>query len=87
MRTRATGAHAHPHAVAPPGQPGRVSPAGRGPCVLCCRYVAFGAEEQGLHGSAHYVAMAQARGEEIVAALTMDMIGYSNRCQRPPAHL
>ena len=34
---------------------------------------------QGLHGSAHYVAVAQERGEEIVAALTMDMIGYSNR--------
>jgi hypothetical protein len=41
-------------------------------------YVAFGAEEQGLHGSAHYVALAQARGENIVCALTMDMIGYSN---------
>eukprot|EP01047_Picozoa_sp_COSAG01_P068909 COSAG01_NODE_10069_length_2256_cov_39.334261_3_plen_136_part_00 len=38
-----------------------------------------GAEEQGLHGSAHYVAEAQARGETIVAALTMDMIGYSNQ--------
>jgi hypothetical protein len=42
-------------------------------------YVAFGAEEQGLHGSAHYVAQAQARGEDVVAALTMDMIGYSER--------
>jgi hypothetical protein len=42
-------------------------------------YVAFGAEEQGLHGSAHYVALAQARGENIICALTMDMIGYSNR--------
>ena len=42
-------------------------------------YIAFGAEEQGLHGSAHYVAQAQAAGEDIVCALTMDMIGYSNR--------
>ena len=41
-------------------------------------YVAFGAEEQGLHGSAHYVELAQMRGEDIVCALTMDMIGYSN---------
>jgi hypothetical protein len=42
-------------------------------------YVAFGAEEQGLHGSAHYVALAQANNEDIVCALTMDMIGYSNQ--------
>ena len=42
-------------------------------------YIAFGAEEQGLHGSAHYVAQAQAAGEDIICALTMDMIGYSNR--------
>eukprot|EP01052_Picozoa_sp_SAG31_P002391 SAG31_NODE_84_length_27014_cov_3.743006_18_plen_460_part_00 len=41
-------------------------------------YVAFGAEEQGLHGSAHYIELAQARGENIICALTMDMIGYSN---------
>ena len=42
-------------------------------------FVAFGAEEQGLHGSADYVRQAQAAGQPVVAALTMDMIAYSNR--------
>ena len=50
-------------------------------------YIAFGAEEQGLHGSAHYVAQAQAAGEDIVCALTMDMIGYSNRYFGTAPHL
>ena len=50
-------------------------------------YIAFGAEEQGLHGSAHYVAQAQAAGEDIVCALTMDMIGYSNRYFGAAPHL
>ena len=42
-------------------------------------FVAFGAEEQGLHGSAEYVRQAQANGDKVVAALTMDMIAYSNK--------
>eukprot|EP00041_Stephanoeca_diplocostata_P034128 m.1146498 g.1146498 ORF g.1146498 m.1146498 type:complete len:516 (-) comp24467_c0_seq16:3233-4780(-) len=42
-------------------------------------FVAFGAEEQGIHGSAEYVRRAQAEGENIVAAFCLDMIGYSNR--------
>jgi len=37
-------------------------------------FVAFGAEEYGLRGSNHYVDEAQAAGDQVIAALTMDMI-------------
>lgn len=43
------------------------------------RSLAAAAEEQGIHGSAFYVREAQSKGLNIVSALTMDMIGYSNR--------
>ena len=42
-------------------------------------FVAFGAEEQGIHGSAEYVRRAQQDGVNIISALCMDMIAYSNR--------
>jgi len=42
-------------------------------------YVLFSAEEQGLIGSEYFVDEADSDGLNIVAALTMDMIGYSNR--------
>lgn len=42
-------------------------------------FVAFNGEEQGLYGSAHYVNVAKAGGWKIGAALTMDMIAYSNQ--------
>jgi Zn-dependent M28 family amino/carboxypeptidase len=41
-------------------------------------FVAFGAEEQGIHGSAEYVRRAQQDGVNIISALCMDMIAYSN---------
>jgi Zn-dependent M28 family amino/carboxypeptidase len=41
--------------------------------------VAFSGEEQGIYGSAHYVAQAAKKGDTIVGALIMDMISYSNR--------
>lgn len=37
-------------------------------------FVGFGAEEQGLWGSQHYVSEATQNGDHVVAALTMDMI-------------
>jgi len=37
-------------------------------------FIAFGGEEQGLHGSQHYVSEAVSNGDDVVAALTMDMI-------------
>lgn len=37
-------------------------------------FVAFGAEEQGIHGSAAYVQQSAADGVHIVSALCMDMI-------------
>lgn len=43
------------------------------------QFVAFGGEEQGLYGSQHYVSEAQKAKKKIVAALIMDMIGYSNK--------
>ena len=36
--------------------------------------VAFSGEEQGLFGSAHYVAEAKEKNADIIAALTMDMV-------------
>jgi Zn-dependent M28 family amino/carboxypeptidase len=40
------------------------------------RFIAFGAEEQGLAGSESYVAEAYNRGDDIVAMINVDMIGY-----------
>jgi hypothetical protein len=39
-------------------------------------FIAFGAEEQGLLGSETWAAEAAARGDDIVAMLNVDMIGY-----------
>jgi hypothetical protein len=39
-------------------------------------FIAFGGEEQGLYGSEHYVAQAVAANDDIIGALTMDMISY-----------
>jgi hypothetical protein len=39
-------------------------------------FIAFGAEEQGLDGSEYYAAQASAGGEDIVAMVNLDMIGY-----------
>lgn len=39
-------------------------------------FIAFGAEEQGLKGSEAYAAAAEARGDDIVAMVNVDMIGY-----------
>jgi hypothetical protein len=40
------------------------------------RFVAFSAEEQGLKGSESYAAEAAARGDDIVAMINVDMVGY-----------
>jgi Zn-dependent M28 family amino/carboxypeptidase len=45
-------------------------------------FVAFGAEEQGIHGSAEYVQRAGTDGVDIVSALCMDMIACVG--SRPP---
>jgi hypothetical protein len=42
------------------------------------KIVAFTGEEQGLHGSRHYANAAAARGDSIVGAVLMDMIGWKN---------
>ncbi|MBN1827246.1 MAG: M20/M25/M40 family metallo-hydrolase [Candidatus Eisenbacteria bacterium] len=39
-------------------------------------FMAFGAEEIGLYGSDGYASMAAARGDDIIAAVAVDMIGY-----------
>jgi hypothetical protein len=39
-------------------------------------FIAFGAEEQGLEGSEYYAAQAAASGEDIVAMINVDMLGY-----------
>jgi hypothetical protein len=39
-------------------------------------FVAFGGEEFGLYGSEGYAADAQARGDDIIGAVCVDMIGY-----------
>jgi len=39
-------------------------------------FIAFGAEEQGLMGSEQYAAAAAVRGDNIVAMINVDMIGY-----------
>lgn len=42
-------------------------------------FVFFGAEEVGIHGSAHYLDQMTAQGKKIAAAFIMDMIGYSGK--------
>jgi hypothetical protein len=42
------------------------------------RLIAFAAEETGLHGSRDYATRASARGEQVIAMLDLDMIGYAN---------
>ncbi len=42
-------------------------------------FIAFSAEEWGLYGSTHYAETARAAGEEIVAVVNLDMIGYTDR--------
>jgi len=39
-------------------------------------FIAFGAEEVGLYGSEAYASDAAARGDDIIAAIAVDMIGY-----------
>jgi len=39
-------------------------------------FIAFGAEEQGLEGSEYYAAEAAAAGDDIVAMINVDMLGY-----------
>jgi hypothetical protein len=39
-------------------------------------FIAFGAEEQGLDGSEHYASEAAAAGDDIVAMINVDMLGY-----------
>lgn len=42
-------------------------------------FILFGVEEQGLIGSEYYVSQLDANGYNVVSALIMDMIGYSDR--------
>jgi hypothetical protein len=49
--------------------------AGR-PFDCTVKFIAFSAEEYGLYGSNHYATEAYARGEQIMAVLNMDMIGF-----------
>ncbi len=46
-------------------------------------FCAFGGEEQGLHGSKHYAQNANTRGDNIIAMLNYDMIGYTGPDQLP----
>lgn len=43
-------------------------------CTL--RFIAFSAEEGGIFGSAHYAAESARKGEDIVAVINVDMLGY-----------
>jgi hypothetical protein len=45
---------------------------------LTLRFIAFSGEEQGLIGSYHYVTEAFSRGDNIVAAMNFDMVGYTD---------
>jgi aminopeptidase YwaD len=45
------------------------------------RFVTFSGEEQGLHGSYHYVQEAVQNNDNIVAVLNVDMIGYAETTQ------
>ncbi|MFQ5905445.1 MAG: M28 family peptidase, partial [bacterium] len=42
------------------------------------RFICFSGEEQGLLGSANYVAEAFGRGDDIAAAMNFDMVGYTD---------
>ena len=43
-------------------------------CTL--RFIAFSAEEEGILGSAHYAAESARKGEDIIAVINVDMLGY-----------
>jgi hypothetical protein len=43
------------------------------------RFIAFSAEEGGLYGSSHYAAKAAKKGEDIIAMINIDMIGYKDQ--------
>ncbi len=47
------------------------------PMDLTVRFVTFSGEEQGLIGSDAYAAYVQSQGENIVAVINVDMVGYS----------
>ncbi len=51
----------------------------RQPFDFTVRIVAFGAEEYGLHGSRAHAVAARAAGEQILAVLNLDMIGFTDR--------
>ena len=42
------------------------------------KFIAFGAEEFGLYGSADYASKARAAGERIIGVINLDMIGYAD---------
>jgi len=42
------------------------------------KFIAFGAEEWGLHGAADYASRARAAGERIIGVINLDMIGYAD---------
>jgi hypothetical protein len=43
------------------------------------KFICFSAEEWGLYGSRHYAQAARAAGEQIIAVINLDMIGYTDR--------
>ena len=43
------------------------------------RFIAFSAEEGGLFGSSHYAAEAAKKGDDIIAMINIDMIGYKDQ--------
>lgn len=49
------------------------------PFDFTIRLIAFGAEETGLNGSRDYATRARQRGEQVLAMLDLDMIGYVDR--------
>jgi hypothetical protein len=49
------------------------------PMDFTVRFVAFGAEEQGLYGSEAYAGAMKISGERVVGVVNLDMIGYADR--------
>ncbi|MFB3852755.1 MAG: M28 family metallopeptidase [Vicinamibacterales bacterium] len=47
------------------------------------RLIAFSAEEWGLIGSRHYTENARRQGEDVIAAINLDMIGYTDERRLP----
>jgi Zn-dependent M28 family amino/carboxypeptidase len=50
----------------------------RRPFDFTVKFVAWGAEEQGLLGSRHHARLARQRGDRIVASVVADMVGYAD---------